>query len=160
MIFITLGSQDKPFPRLIDEVELLLKTKKINEEVIAQIGPTKYDGELINAFKMAKDFKELQDYIDKANLVITHGGVGSILDAISRGKKVIAIPRLKKYKESANDHQEQIIKKLNDEKYIIGIYNVKDLEEAIKYSKNFVPKRYIKDNRKMLKIIEDFIDKN
>ena len=159
MIFVTLGSQDKPFPRLINEIDLLIRNRIINEEVIAQIGPTKYDGELINAFKMC-DYKAFQNYVDRADLIITHGGVGSIIDAISRGKKVIAIPRLKKYKESANDHQEQIIKKLNDEKYIIGIYNIKDLEEAIKYSKNFVPKRYIKDNRKMLKIIEDFIDKN
>lgn len=160
MIFVTLGSQDKPFKRLIDEIDLLIRNKKINEEVIAQIGPTKYEGELINAFTMCNDFKTFQNYIDKADLVITHGGVGSIIDAISRGKKVIAIPRLKKYKESANDHQEQIIKKLNDDKYIIGIYNIKDLGEAIKYSKNFKPKRYIKDNRKMLKIIEDYIDNN
>ena len=160
MIFITLGSQDKPFQRLVNEVERLVKEHKINEEVIAQVGPTKYNDELINGFAMAKDFKEYQEYVDKASLIITHGGVGSIIDAISKGKKVIAVPRLKKYKESANDHQEQIIKKLNDEKYIIGIYNINDLEKAIKYSKTFVPKRYIKDNRKMLKIIEDFIDKN
>lgn len=160
MIFITLGSQDKPFQRLVNEVERLVKEHKINEEVIAQVGPTKYNGELINGFAMAKDFKEYQEYVDKASLIITHGGVGSIIDAISKGKKVIAVPRLKKYKESANDHQEQIIKKLNDEKYIVGIYNINDLEKAIKYSKTFVPKRYIKDNRKMLKIIEDFIDKN
>jgi UDP-N-acetylglucosamine transferase subunit ALG13 len=160
MIFVTLGSQDKPFPRLINEIDLLIRNRIINEEVIAQIGPTKYDGELINAFKMCNDFKAFQNYIDRADLIITHGGVGSIIDAISHGKKVIAIPRLKRYKESANDHQEQIIKKLNDEKYIIGIYNIKDLGEAIKYSKDFKPKKYVKDNRKILKIIEDYIDNN
>ena len=49
---------------------------------------------------------------------------------------------------------------MNDEKYIIGIYNIKDLGEAIKYSKDFKPKKYVKDNRKILKIIEDYIDNN
>lgn len=160
MIFIILGNQQKPFYRLINEAEKLIEKKIINEEVIAQIGETKYDGELINAFDYCYDQKTFEKYINEASLVITHGSSGTIVDAILRGKKVIAIPRLKKYKESSNNNQEQIIKKLNDEKYIIGIYNIKDLGEAIKYSKSFIPKRYIKDNRKMLKIIEDFIDNN
>ena len=50
-----------------------------------------------------------------------------------------------------------IVKDFNDKGYIIGIENVEDLKEAIIKSKTFEPKKYEPNNKKMLKIIEDFI---
>ena len=104
--------------------------------------------------------EELEQMQEKADLIITHGGVGSILQAITKNKKVIAIPRLNKYQEHVNDHQKEIVELFNQKGYIIGIYEVDELEQAIEQIEEFEPKKYKQDNSKMLKIIEEFINKN
>ena len=100
----------------------------------------------------------LDNLIDEANLIITHGGVGSIIIALKKHKKVVAVPRLHKFNEHVNDHQRQIINVFNQKKYLLGIQNVEDLPEALNEIKSFTPEEYKGDNQKMIKIIEDFID--
>ena len=105
--------------------------------------------------------EELEKYQEQADLIITHGGVGSIVGSIKKGKKVIAVPRLHKYHEHVNDHQKQIVETYEKKGYIIGIQNVEELENAILRAKDFIPKKYESENNgneKMLKIIEDFIE--
>ena len=103
---------------------------------------------------------EIKQLIDKADLVITHGGVGSIITSIEKDKKVIAVPRLREYKEHVNDHQLDIVKSFNELGYIIGLNGVEELEEALKKVKVFAPKPYIKNTGHILNIVENFIDSN
>ncbi len=102
--------------------------------------------------------QELEELQKKADLIITHGGVGSILQSITKDKKVIAIPRLHQYQEHVNDHQKEIVELFNEKGYIIGIQGVEELQGAMKQVEKFRPKKYQKNNEKMLKIIEDFIE--
>ena len=62
----------------------------------------------------------MNDFIGKADYIITHGGVGTITDALKLGKKIIAVPRLSKYKEHVNDHQLQIIENFSEKGFIVG----------------------------------------
>lgn len=84
---------------------------------------------------------------------------GSIISSIEKGKKVIAIPRLHQYGEHVNDHQKEIVELFNNKGYIIGINEVEELEQAIIKSKEFKQKKYEHNNKKMIEIIENFIDK-
>ena len=89
MILILLGTQDKPFTRLLETVDKAIKKGDIKEEVIAQIGFTKYSSENIKTFDLIpKD--EYEKIISEADLIITHAGVGSILTGLKKNKKVIA----------------------------------------------------------------------
>lgn len=155
MIFVTLGTQDKEFTRLLQMVENLIDKKVIKEEVVAQIGLTNYSSNKMKLVKfMTKE--EMQDNIKNAKYIITHGGVGTILDALSLDKKVIAVARLSKYKEHHNDHQLEIVSEFRDLGYILdGTYN---LEAPIKLIKNFKPKKYKSNNEKFVKLITDYID--
>ena len=129
----------------------------IQEEVIAQKGYTKFASKDMTLYdKLPVD--EIETLIDKANLVITHGGVGSIITSITKGKKVIAVPRLKKYHEHVNDHQLDIIDSFNELGYIIGIHHVEELGEALKKAKDFNPKKYVQNTGNIIKIVENFID--
>ncbi len=158
MIFVTLGTQDKSFQRLLKEVEKEIENGTIQEKVIVQAGYTKYKSDKMEIFdSISKD--EFEDYIKKASLVITHGGVGSILTALEAGKKVIAVPRLKKYKEHTNDHQEQIVKEFTEQGYILGIDDVSSLHQVLKKSKQFKPKKYVSNKQNFQKIITDYIEK-
>ncbi|MDD3452945.1 MAG: glycosyltransferase [Bacilli bacterium] len=157
MIFVILGTQDKSFDRLLKYIDDAIKNKIINQKVIVQAGSSKYKSENIKTFDLisANDFKE---YINKSDYIITHGGVGSILDSIKQNKKVIAVPRLSKYNEHENDHQLQIVEKFDELGYIIGCYDLNDLNDKINLLNTFIPKKYQKNNDKMINLIQNYID--
>ena len=157
MILVMLGTQNNSFHRLLEEIERIIKKGKIEEKVIVQAGYTKYQSSNMEIFNLIPQ-KQLEEYQKEANLIITHGGVGSIISSLKMGKKVIAVPRLHQYGEHVNDHQKQIVKTFDEEGYIIGINEVSELEKAIEKNLTFKPKKYEADNKKMLSIIENFID--
>lgn len=158
MILVLLGTQNNSFHRLLEEIDRLVENKVIQEKVIVQAGYTKYNSKNMEIFDLVPK-EELEKLQDKADLIITHGGVGSIITSIEKEKKVIAIPRLHKYEEHVNDHQREIVELFGKKGYIIGIDGIEKLEDAIKKSKQFIPNKYQHTNEKMLKTIEDFIDK-
>lgn len=157
MILVMLGTQNNSFYRLLEEIDKLINNGVIQEKVIVQAGYTKYKSKNMEIFSLISQ-DELEKYQIQANLIITHGGVGSIIGSLKLGKKVIAVPRLHKYGEHVNDHQKQIIENFSENGYIIGIEDVSELEKAIEKVKTFEPKKYIANNEKMLSIIENFID--
>lgn len=159
MILVTLGTQDKKFYRLIKEIDELVKNKKIKEEVIIQAGSSSnYKTnrmKIINLLPM----DEFQKLLDDCSLLITHGGVGTILKGLKKNKKIIAVPRLKKYKEHVNDHQVQIVNNFSDEGYILKVENIHTLYDVIEYSKVFKPKKYKSNNKKFIESLSQEIDK-
>lgn len=157
MIFITLGTQDKPFNRLLEAVDKAINDGLIKDEVVVQAGCTKYESENMKIFDLIPmdDFDEL---MNKTDLLITHGGVGSIITGLKRDKKVIAVPRLAKYGEHVNDHQLQIIERFNEAGYIIGITEMDELESALEKIKDFHPNKYTSNTENMIKTVTDYID--
>ena len=158
MILVLLGTQNNSFHRLLQEVENNIKNGTINEEVIVQAGYTKYQSHKMRVIDLISK-EQLEKFQDEANLIITHGGVGSIITSIKKRKKVIAVPRMHEYGEHVNNHQIDIVQNFDKQGYIIGIEKVEDLKDAIIKSKEFEPKKYEHNNEKMLTIIEDFINK-
>ena len=159
MIFVMLGTQNNSFHRLLEEIDKLIENQTIKEEVIVQAGYTKYQPKS-EKMKII-DFisrEELDTLEQEANYIITHGGVGSIITSLEKGKKVIAVPRLHEYGEHVNDHQKEIVEKFHQGGNLIGIQSVQELEGAIQKIKDFEPKPYVENNHKMLTLIEDFID--
>ena len=157
MILVMLGTQNNSFHRLLEEIDRLIDCGIINEKVVVQAGYTKYSSKNMEIFSLISQ-EELEKYQKEADLIITHGGVGSIIGSLKLGKKVIAIPRLHKYEEHVNDHQKQIVESFDKDGYIIGLKEVSELEDAIKKVEGFKPRKYIASNEKMISIIENFID--
>ena len=157
MILVTLGTQDKSFKRLLDMVEDCIDNGLIKEDVIVQAGFTKYFSKDMQIFDFVSP-EEMKKYIKKSSYIIMHGGVGSIFDAIKQKKKVIAVARLKEYKEHTNNHQLEIIKEFSKKGLILdGTY---DLVKAIKKINTFEPKTYLSNNSNFIDLITNFIEKN
>ncbi len=159
MIFVTLGTQDKAFPRLLKTIDDEINKGTIKEKVIVQAGFTKYDSKNMQIFDLL-DKDDFDKYIKECDLLITHGGVGAIITGLKNDKKVIAAPRLAKYKEHMNDHQKQIIERFSENGYILPYNEGDDLGKIIKSSKNFKPSKYQSNTDHMIKLIRDFIDNN
>jgi len=158
MILVLLGTQNNSFKRLVEEIDNLIEIGIIKEEVVVQAGYTKYETKNMKIFSLIQK-EELEILQEKASLVITHGGVGSIISSIQKGKKVIAIPRLHEYLEHVNNHQKEIVEYFTKKGNIIGVFDIKKLGQAIKASCQFEPIKYKTNNSKMLNLIEDFIEK-
>ena len=77
---------------------------EIKEKVVVQAGCTKYESKNMEIFDLIP-MEKFDDLIKSCDLLITHGGVGSIITGLKNNKKVIAAARLEKYKEHTNDHQ-------------------------------------------------------
>lgn len=157
MVLVMLGTQNNSFYRLLEEVQKCIEKKVINEEVIVQAGATKFKSNDMKIFKLMSS-EELNKYIEKASYVITHGGVGSIVTCLKKGKKVIAVPRYHKYGEHVNDHQLQIIETFDGQGFIKGIREVQELEATIKKLPEFIPEKLESNTQNIIQIIGNYID--
>ena len=156
MIFVTLGTQDKSFDRLLKAIDKEIENGNIKEKVIVQAGYTKYESHNMEIFDLLPA-EEFEKYFDEADLIITHGGVGSILSGIKKNKKVIAAARLSKYKEHTNDHQKQIIEEFSSKGYILELKDFNKLGLLIQKSSSFKPKKFESNTENMVKLIENYI---
>lgn len=157
MILVTLGTQDKDFKRLLDAVQKQIDNGTIKDKVVVQAGFTNYVSRDMEIFDLIP-IDEFNKLIQTADLIITHGGVGSIMEGIQNNKKVIAAPRLKEYGEHVNNHQLQIIRNFVASGYILSLEDFDKLDEVIKKSKTFNPKKFESNTANMIKIITKFMD--
>ena len=157
MILVILGTQDKQFPRLLEAVDKAIENGTIKDRVVVQAGQTKYESKNMEIFDLvpAPEFDKL---MDEADIIITHGGAGSILGAIKKGKKIIACARLAKYKEHHNDHQKQIIGEFAKLGYLLELEDGDDLGKLLKDIKKFKPKKFTSNTKNMIKLLNDYMD--
>ncbi len=159
MILVTLGTQDKEFTRLLKVIDKEIEKGNIKDKVIVQAGYTKYSSKNMEIHDLI-EMKELDNLVKKCDLLITHGGVGSILSGLTNNKKVIAAARLKKYKEHTNDHQKQIIKAFEDKGYILALRDFNKFDKVLEKAKTFKPKKYKSNNKNFVKLIDTYIEKD
>lgn len=153
-IFVMFGTQDKRFDRLMNAV--LSSTIVDNHEIYMQLGYTTgtYDKVHSQAYYTEE---ELMEQIRLADVIITHAGVGSIVACLKLEKPTIVVPRLGKYKEQNNDHQVQIMKRYQEQGYIIAVEDLATLEQAVVAAKKFKAKPYQADKQGIITEIQNFI---
>lgn len=151
MIFVTVGSQKFQFNRLLEAVDSL----KTEEMIFAQIGYSDYKPKNYN-YRKFLDRDEFIAVMSEADIVITHGGTGVIINAIKKGKKVIAAPRLKRYGEHIDDHQIQLLKQFK-ELDMIYVCEDGDLQKALKTVMKTTYKTYQSNTDKIIESLKEFI---
>jgi len=160
MILVTLGTQDKQFYRILEALENKLDKHLIDDEVVVQAGcSADFKSKHMKIFDLIP-MDEFDEMIKKCDLLITHGGVGSIITGLKNNKKVIAAARLSKYNEHVNDHQLQIIDNFSREGYILKLDNFDDIDKLIKESSKFKPKMFKSNTDNMIDLIDREIEKS
>jgi UDP-N-acetylglucosamine transferase subunit ALG13 len=132
---------------------------RADEDILAQSGHTPYVA-LSNGFVL-KPFLDHDEYfkaIADARLVISHAGLSSIADSLNANKRIIAVPRLKKYREHQNDHQLQLVKKFGNEGYLVPCLEAKGLAAALVTAEDFVPRHYQSSTHEVIELVRDAID--
>lgn len=160
MIFVSLGTHERPFLRLVKEIDRLSREGKIKERVFVQLGFTdyKFASKSIEAEKYMKQEK-FDKTFKKAEIIITHGGSGNILEAVSQGKPVVVVPRLSKFGEHVNDHQLQIVKEMEKLGNVFAVYDIEKLLDAIRKAKAAGVKKVERKTPEIFGIIEKALAK-
>ncbi|SVD99510.1 uncharacterized protein METZ01_LOCUS452364, partial [marine metagenome] len=124
-IFVTVGFH-VDFSRLVckmDELATRLETK-----VVMQIGSSSYQPKNSEFFRFAPS---IEKYIKKADLVVSHAGVGSILEVLKAEKPLVVVPRQAQYDEHIDDHQVEFSETFADHSAVEVVHDVGILEEVI-----------------------------
>jgi UDP-N-acetylglucosamine transferase subunit ALG13 len=122
LIFVTVGTNVYQFARLFEYIATMPLYKDPRVDWVIQYGPnlippTEAHHRVVSALSRS----EVEDYVQKSALVISHCGIGSINLMLSYRKTVIFIPRLQAFDEFSDDHQLQIAAELvNDKFYIVS----------------------------------------
>ncbi|MBQ7266099.1 MAG: multidrug MFS transporter [Firmicutes bacterium] len=139
MIFVTVGTHEQQFNRLIEYIDNLKKDGIITEDVVMQIGYSTYEPKYCKWQKLYP-YQQMIKLVDEARIVIAHGGPSSFIMPLQVGKTPIVVPRQKKFDEHVNDHQvsfaQEVEKRMGTIVTVIDIDKLKDLivnyEEAVK----------------------------
>ena len=131
MIFVTVGTHEQPFNRLIECVDKLVEQGIIKEEVIIQTGFSTYEPKYCKWKKMFP-YQKMIENVEKARIVITHGGPSTFIMPLQVGKIPIVVPRQNKYDEHVNDHQVEFCRQVWERRgTIIPVENIEKLGEII-----------------------------
>ena len=198
MIFVSLGTQDKPFNRIIDYVLSLKEEVKELEEledtkIVFQIGQTKLSEEEknkiiklnnnrknkeeknknnkennkeenkedITVFSMLKP-EEMKKYIIESSFVITHAGVGTIMECVENNKEIVVLPRKEKYAEHVNNHQEEIASEMEKNGLLKKVDTYDKLKEVvieiIRNRNNKKENIYVSNNEKFNDMLIEYLE--
>ena len=155
MIFVTVGTHVQ-FNRLVKRIDEL--APKIKDEIIIQLGSSTYLPKNCKSFNWDES---IDKYMEKADLVITHGGL-SIFESLNKhNKPTIIVPRQYKYGEHINDHQVEFGSYIEQKYSAKVIYDIKDLNETLlrEYRKKIkVDNPGLKNLQSYIKSVIELID--
>jgi UDP-N-acetylglucosamine transferase subunit ALG13 len=125
-VFATVGTTKFPFDRLIRAVDQLPNS----EEAVIQTSASGVRPE--RALGVAfLPFDLLTAYMRRAQVVITHGGFGSVFLARANGKRPIVIPRRAEFGEHVDDHQIAFARSMAAEGLITLVEDLAQLPDVI-----------------------------
>lgn len=155
MIFVTVGTHEQPFNRLIEKMDELVESGKIKEKVVVQYGFSTYEAKHCEMHKMMS-FDEMQQAFKDARIVITHGGPSSFVEALQYGKVPIVVPRQLKFNEHVNNHQVDFTKLIAERmNNIIPVYDIANLGRTIADYDTIVKKKNSGESSNNLKFNAD-----
>ena len=131
MIFVTVGTHEQQFDRLVRAVDELKADGTIADSVYIQTGYCTYLPTHCEHSKFVP-FKQMKEMMADADVVITHGGPSSFIEAMATGKVPVVVPRRGDLGEHVNDHQADFVRIVAERQGgIVPVYDVADLPQAI-----------------------------
>lgn len=131
MIFVTVGTHEQQFNRLIEKIDELKGSGVIQDDVVIQTGYSTYEPKNCKWSKLLP-YQKVVEYVDQAKIVITHGGPSSFIMPLQVDKTPIVVPRQFKFDEHVNDHQLNFAKAVAERMgTIVFVENIDTLGDVI-----------------------------
>lgn len=101
-IFLTVGSQ-MPFDRLVSAADEWAANHP-EATIFGQIGDSAFVARSMEVVA-ALSPEAFSTQVQRADIVLAHAGMGTVLTAMDRGKPMVLMPRSAALRETRNDHQ-------------------------------------------------------
>jgi UDP-N-acetylglucosamine transferase subunit ALG13 len=126
MIFVSVGTHEAPFDRLLRAVDEL----KLDEKLIVQYGPSdvRCRGAVESEYM---SFDEVVDHVRNARAVVMHAGVGSVTIVLANEKRPIVMARRREFGEHVDDHQIELARRLEANGLVTVVENSEQLASAL-----------------------------
>lgn len=131
LIFVTIGTHE-PFDRLVRAMDEWCKNNP-QTEVFGQIILRNRSNYRPRHFETVEKLTP-SDYratYERANLIVAHAGMGSIITALTMRKRIVVMPRRGHLRETRNDHQFATVKHLSEKPGIFVALDERELPHAI-----------------------------
>ena len=138
MIFVTVGTHEQPFNRLVEYMDNWAKNH--DEKVIIQTGYSTYEPKFCE-WKKLFPYQEMIEKVNEARIIITHGGPSSFIMPLQIRKIPVVVPRKKEFNEHVNDHQVDFSRQVAERQgNIIVAENVNEIETILDQYESIVQK--------------------
>ncbi|MDH7513737.1 MAG: glycosyltransferase [Clostridiales bacterium] len=137
-LFVTVGLENFPFDRLVELIDLNVEKKLIPPPILSQTGHSAHEPRFC-PWKRFLPFDEILAYLEDADIIVCHAGVGTTLIALSRGKIPILFPRQARYNEHVDDHQKEFAYKMVELGKVLAAWEGEELIRQIQNYKALVP---------------------
>lgn len=157
-LFVPLGTQRFPFNRLVQELNRLVTEGKYGaDEIIMQ--SSIYDVQPIFQHHNLISVDLFNKFIDSAELVITHGGVNSIISCMKRKKPIVIVPRLMEYGEHVDNHQVEIAELMKKKYGIVVVEDMRNISESIEIALNNEYRQWVSHTDELISALKGIVDK-
>jgi UDP-N-acetylglucosamine--N-acetylmuramyl-(pentapeptide) pyrophosphoryl-undecaprenol N-acetylglucosamine transferase len=160
LTFATVGAT-LPFPRLVAAVLDLKRAGGLEGELILQYGDQKGVVTDLPGVELHDSigFDRVQEILRDADIVICHGGTGSLVTALRAGCRVVAFPRRHDLGEHYDDHQEEIAQTFADRGLLQIVRDETKLGEAIAAARRADPVMATTDHTALIGHLSALIEK-
>ena len=159
MIFVTVGTHEQPFNRLVEYMDKW--SMNHDEEVVIQTGFSTYEPKHCQWSKLYP-YRTMIEMVDKARIVITHGGPSSFIMPLQIGKVPIVVPRKHEFDEHVNDHQVDFCRKVCQRQgNVIVVEQIDELGKTLERYKEIVERMtggLTSNNEKFCNEFEKIVD--
>ena len=130
LVFATVGAT-LPFDRMVEMVATLKASGDISEDLVIQTGIGGLSPLGLQTYETLP-FDSMLAYLREADIVICHGGTGSLITALREGCRVIVVPRLFEKGEHYDNHQKEITRAFAGRGLVTPASTLEELAQALK----------------------------
>ena len=156
MIFLTVGTI-LPFDRLVRAVDEAIEANVVTMPVFAQIGQARYKPRNMD-YVAALEKDPFDQKVKDAAFVISHAGIGSLLIALERRKRLVVMPRRRRYGEAVNDHQVATARRFAELGCVLAAYNGAELLLRLHEIESFVPAHRASEADRVAQRLSQFLE--
>ena len=120
MIFVTVGTTD--FDALVIAADRLAATT--DETVVIQIGHGEVEPQHAQWLRFAPS---LDPFYDQADVVVTHGGLGTVTEVLRRGLRLVGVSNPDRF----DRHQDQILQAFEQAGHLVWCRDLDGLPAAV-----------------------------
>lgn len=146
MIFVTVGTTD--FDALVEEMDRIAPS--LGEEVVAQIGRGRYEPANLRWFRTAPS---LEPYYRQADLVVSHGGLGTVIEVASMGKPLVALSNPDRY----DRHQDDLLGYMERQGHLLWCRDLARLEADVRRARAMAFRPYVAPPTRIHEVIREYL---